>query len=159
VRRVGADRDYRTSRRTLERLVEHNVFWSAGPRRDDVMGALRLGNVGLAVSALLARRFGSDRERAARVLADEAAGTLGAAGWGRWARDQRLAFEHWAPVVAVLPGVRRWSTGDRTALVDVIRAKGGVRESAFVPLFNRHTRLRAAIVALCLDDRARTGRR
>jgi hypothetical protein len=60
-----------------------------------------------------------------------------------------MTFEHWAPVVAVLPGVRRWPSSDRRALVDVIRAKGGVRESAFVPLFNRHARLRAAIVALC----------
>ena len=153
--RVAANRDYRTSRRTLERLVEHNVFWSLGRRRDDVMGALKLGNVGLAVSSLVARRFGSDRERAARVLADEAASTLGAAGWRRWSRGERLAFEHWAPVVAVLPGASRWPSADRAALVDVIRAKGGVRESAFVPLFNRHARLRAAIVALCASTRHR----
>jgi hypothetical protein len=149
VRRVAADRDYRTSRRTLERLVEHSLFWSLGPRRDDVMGALRLANLGLAVSAFVAKRFGSDRTLAARVLADEAASRLGVAGWRRWTSDERLAWERWAPVVAVLPGVGRWSPSDRAALVEVIRAKGAARESAFVPLFNRHRRLRAAIVALC----------
>jgi hypothetical protein len=153
--RVAADRDYRTSRRTLERLVEHTVFWSPGPRRDDVMGALRLGNVGLAVSALVARRFGSDRTRAARVLADEAAEMLGAPGWRRRSRGERLMWERWAPVVAVLPDVDRWPRSDRAALVNVIRAKGGVRESAFVPLFNRHERLRAAIVALARGGRAK----
>ena len=154
-RHVAASRDYRTSRRTLERLVEHNVFWSMGRRREDVMGALRLGNVGLAVSALVARRFGSDRATAARVLADEAAATLGAAGWNRWPRGERLAFEQWAPVVAVLPDVRSWRPAERAALVDVIRAKGGARESDFVPLFNRHARLRAAVVALCASTRHR----
>ena len=153
VKRVAADRGYRTSRRTLERLVQHNVFWSLGRRRDDVMGALKLGRVGLHVSALVANRFGSDREMAAKTLADEAASMLNASAWRRWSPGERLAFEHWAPVVAVLPGVRRWPSKDRTALVDVIRAKGGVRESAFVPLFNRHARLRAAIVALCASTR------
>ena len=152
VRRVAADRDYRTSRRTLEQLVRHNVFWSMGSHRDDVMGALRLGSVGLVVSALVSRRFGSDRELAARVLADEAAATLGVPGWRRWSRAERAAWERWAPVVAVLPGLRRWPSSDRRALVDMIRAKGGVRESAFVPLFNRHARLRAAIVALCRGE-------
>ncbi|MCX6544376.1 MAG: hypothetical protein NTV05_08170 [Acidobacteria bacterium] len=150
-RRVAANRDYRTARPTVERLVEHTVFWSAGPRREDVMGALRLGNVGLTVSALVARRFGSDRTRAAHVLADEAAATLDVAGWRRWSRDERLAWERWAPVVAVLPNVARWPQTDRAALVKVIRAKGGRRESAFVPLFNSHVRLRAAIVGLCRD--------
>ena len=151
--RVAANRDYRTSRRTLEQLVRHNVFFSLGPRRVDVMGALRLGEVGLAVSSVVARRFGPDRARAARVLADEAAATLGVAGWRRWSRAERAAWERWAPVVAVLPGVSRWPSADRAALVDMIRAKGGVRESAFVPLFNRHARLRAAIVALCASTR------
>jgi len=155
VRRVAADRDYRTSRRTLERLVEHRVYWSMGPRRDDVMGALRLGEIGLAVSALVAGRFGTDRALAARLLADEAASTLGAAGWRRWPRWERMTFEHWAPLVAVLPGVGRWPRADRAALTAVIRAKGGVRESVFVSLFNAHARLRAAIVARCASTRHR----
>lgn len=154
VGRVAANRDYRTSRRTLERLVEHSVFWSLGPRRDDVMGALGLGRVGLAVSDLVARRFGTDRERAIRVLAEEASHTLGATNWRGWRRSERQAWERWAPVVAVLPGIRGWRSSDAQALVDVIRAKGGVRESAFVSLFNRHARLRAAIGELSQDSRS-----
>jgi hypothetical protein len=57
-------------------------------------------------------------------------------------------------LVAVLPGIHRWPIADRRALGAVIRAKGGVRESAFVPRFDEHRTLRAAIVALCRDSRA-----
>ncbi|MEI6666850.1 MAG: hypothetical protein WCP29_01740 [Acidobacteriota bacterium] len=157
--RVAGSRDYRTGPRTLERLVQHNVFWSLGAARADVMGSVRLGKIGLAVSARVGRRFGADRERAAMVLADEAAAALQAGAWRRWPAGQRMAFERWAPVIAVLPGVGRWPLADRKALVGVIRAKGGVRESAFVPLFNRHARLRAAVLALCQNSRAATDRR
>src|ERR1019366_4726825 len=40
--------------------------------RDDALGLLELPNVGLAVTDALAKRFGSDRERAEAVLIAEA---------------------------------------------------------------------------------------
>jgi hypothetical protein len=42
-----------------------------------------------------------------------------------WSQGERLAWERWAPLVLILPGVRRWSSAQRRALVAVIRAKGG----------------------------------
>jgi hypothetical protein len=44
--------------------------------------------------------------------------------------------------------VRRWAEADRRALADVIRAKGGRRESEFVHRFDAHARLRVALRAL-----------
>jgi hypothetical protein len=49
-------------------------------------------------------------------------------------------------VIAALPGVVRWSPADKRALVTVVRAKGGRRESDYVPLFDGHRRLRRAMV-------------
>ena len=51
----------------------------------------------------------------------------------------------------ILPGVERWSRGEKTALIRVIRAKGGRRESDFVRLFDRHRRLRRAILKLAAE--------
>ena len=44
--------------------------------------------------------------------------------------------------------VERWSASNKRALVRVVRAKGGRRESDFVRLFDRHRRLRAAVLRL-----------
>jgi hypothetical protein len=44
--------------------------------------------------------------------------------------------------------VARWTAAERRELADVVRAKGGRRESEFVARFDRHARLRRAICAL-----------
>ncbi|MBI1797552.1 MAG: hypothetical protein HYR74_10925, partial [Candidatus Eisenbacteria bacterium] len=106
--------------------------------------------VGLAVQRMVADRFGSDRERAARVCRAEAATRLGGGPGRGWSGGERLAWERWSPLVIVLPGLERWSAGERRRLIAVIRAKGGPRESEFVRRFDRHARLRAAIRRLAL---------
>jgi hypothetical protein len=63
-------------------------------------------------------------------------------------RARHLAWQRWAPLALLLPGVARWSASDRTALAAVIDAKGGRRESDFVRRFDAHPRLRAAILEL-----------
>jgi hypothetical protein len=62
-----------------------------------------------------------------------------------WSAGGRLWWERWSPLVAILPGLERWSPAERSALVRVIRAKGGRRESEFVRRFDAHPRLPAAI--------------
>jgi hypothetical protein len=136
---------HRSSRATLARLARASLFLDAGAKRDDVMGVVPLASAGLAVQDFLADRFGSDRERAAAVCGADAAALLGASPDGSWSRGERLAWERWSPLVLVLPGVRRWSAAERRALVAVIRAKGGPRESEFVARFDGHRRLREAV--------------
>jgi hypothetical protein len=137
----------RSSLATLRGLAAHNLYYSAGPARRDVIGEIRLGAIAAAGSRLLARRFGADRERGARLAAVEAARRLGArtAGFGR---DERRAWQRWAPLLLLLPGVERWSRAERRAAVAAVRAKGGRRESDFVRLFDAHPKLRRALLAL-----------
>lgn len=144
------DRGHRSSRATLKRLASKNVYWSAGPARDDVIGIFPLVELSLAVSDLMAERFGSDRRRGERVLADEAAERVGvgSGNWRRWPTEPRRAWERWAPVLALLPRIQRWSPTARRDLVRVIRAKGGRRESDYVKLVDAHRPLRRALVAL-----------
>lgn len=143
--RVRRNPKHRTSPATLRRLARHPMFLWCGARRDDIMGILPLERVGLAVMRSLARRFGSDREAAARACAREAAARLGL-GWPlRWNADERMWWERWAPVVMVLPGLKRWSPAERRALATIIRAKGGRHESDYARAFDRHPRLRTAI--------------
>ena len=96
----------------------------------------------------MASRFGSDRESATEALADDAASRLGGVAWRRQSAGARLFWERWAPVVALLPEIDGWSAADKLALAEIIKAKGGRRESDFVARFDAHPHLGAALAAL-----------
>ncbi len=151
--RMRRDRAHRSSRSTLERLARANVFWSAGAARRDVLGVLPLARAGLAVTRLMARRFGADREGGERVCEREALARLGRGSLAGLSPDEREAWRRWAPLVVLLPGLERWSAGERSALFDVVRAKGGRRESEFVRRFDAHAKLRASLAALIARTR------
>jgi len=121
------------------------VYLDCGEPREDVIGILSTQNVGLAIVKNLARRYGSDRERAERELAHETAELLGLGSMRALTASERQAWRRWAPLVSILPGVRRWSRAERRALARVVIAKGGRRESDFVRAFDAHRKLRAAI--------------
>jgi hypothetical protein len=53
-----------------------------------------------------------------------------------------------------LPGVSHWSSAERAATVNTIRAKGGPREDAFVHAFDAHPKLGAALAKLLRSVRA-----
>ncbi len=143
---------HRSTPATLRRLAKHNLFFQPGTAREDVIGVVELPNVGLKVTDAVARRFGSDRERAARETLREAQALLGVPSLARFAPGERLAFARWAPLVTILPGIRQWSGAAREALVGVVKAKGGTRESDFVRLFDAHRPLRRAILALSKEE-------
>ena len=139
---------HRSSLATLRELVQSNVFLYLGKRRKDVRGRISLGNIGLKVTAYMAERFGADRDAGVRTCSREAARMLGVRSMSRWSRGERLWWDRWSPLIMTLPGVERWSASNKRALVRVVRAKGGRRESDFVRLFDRHRRLRAAVLRL-----------
>ena len=149
-RRMAEDPKHRTSLADLRVLASENLYWFAGRVRNDAIGLVELPNVGLAVVDAVSSRFGSDRERAEAVLTAEASRLLGARTNG-WTPAERLAFRRWAPLVSILPGVTGWTPAEKRALLAVIRAKGGRRESDFVRLFDAHRKLRKAIAALAKE--------
>ncbi|MEO5989713.1 MAG: hypothetical protein ABIU54_12975 [Candidatus Eisenbacteria bacterium] len=152
--RMARDPAHRSSPRTLAMLGEHNVYWHLGEVREDVIGSLPLANLGLAITDLLAKRFARDGNRGAATCIAEARERLGGGPTVNWSPQERQAFERWAPLVLLLRGMGRWTPADRRALVAVIRAKGGARESDFVRRFDAHARLRSALTALATDFRA-----
>lgn len=139
---------HRSTPATLKALAAENMYWYSGRPRDDVIGILPLHRVGLAITDYLATRFGSDRERGEQVCAGEAARLCGAREWKRWPAAERLWWTRWSPLVLVLPDLEKWAQADRAALVKVIRAKGGRRETDFVRLFAAHRPLRRSLLKL-----------
>jgi hypothetical protein len=117
------------------------MYYFTGRARRDVIGEVSLQSIGLRATDFLAGhgRGGCSRDAARR---------LGVRSLGGWSRDERTAWERWAPLLLVAPGVEAWTAAERRAAVAVVRAKGGRRESDFVRLFDRHRKLRAAILKL-----------
>ena len=148
--KMDGKRGYRSPIATLQQLAQHNVYWSAGKPRDDVIGVFPLANIGLRVTDLLAERFGADRERGERVCADEAAELCGVRGWQKWDEGEALWWRRWSPLILLL-GVDDWNATERAALVDVVRKKGGPRESDYVRALDAHRRLRAALRSLAKE--------
>lgn len=146
------DPRHRSSIATLKRLAAETMFYDRAGRREDALGRLDLGIVGLRVSRYLAERFGADRERGIRTCAEEAAALLETGSLAKLSRGERVAWDRWAPLVGLLPGIRRWSPAERRDLGRVIRAKGGRHESEFVRRFDRHPRLGAAIRRLAEEE-------
>jgi hypothetical protein len=151
--RMRQDPRHRSSPATLGRLASDYMFFFLGRPRRDVLGRVSLGNIGLAVARYTAERFGADRERATRACAREAARLLGLASLGALSPRERLWWERWGPLVLTLPDLPRYSPAERRALAQVIRAKGGRRESDFVRLANRHRRLRRSLLTLAEEMR------
>ena len=149
---------HRSSPETLRDLAKSNLYYFLGKHRSDVIGADFLPDIGLRVTDSLARRFGSDREEAARTCSREAAALLRVGSLRGFPAGERLAWDRWAPLVRILPGVARWSPAEKRGVVEVIRAKGGRRESDFVALFDRHRRLRRALLRLAGGRTDRSGK-
>jgi hypothetical protein len=152
LQRLAANPRERSRPRTLHRLAAEYVFLHASRPRRDVLGQVALGNVGLRISRLLAARAGAERERAVRACARDAAGLLGVRSFSAWSPGECLAWERWSPLLLALGDVERWPAEDRRALIEVVKAKGGRRESDFVRLFDRHRRLRRAVLRLAAAE-------
>jgi hypothetical protein len=151
LRRMKARPAHRSSRSTLKRLVSKNVYYFIGKSRQDVIGILPLGNVGLALSRYLGERFGSAREEARRACTREAAKRLNLRSLRGFSPGERLAWERWSPLLLLIRGVEGWSREEKRELVEIVRAKGGRRESDFVARFDRHPKLRRALLRLTLS--------
>ena len=152
LKRMKRNSRHRSSLATLRKLVAANVFLYLQRPRKDVLGRISLGNIGLRITRTLADRFGADRETAIRTCSREAAHLLGLRSLRGFSAGERLAWERWSPLVLTLHGVERWSRADKQALVRIVRAKGGRRESDFVLLFDRHRRLRHTLLQLAKEE-------
>jgi hypothetical protein len=140
------DPEYRSSRRTLLRLAEAHVFWSENAHRAAIVTPTAA--IGFALARRLAAEAGADREEAIATCEARVAQRLGVRSLRGWTRSERLWWRRWAPLLAAIPGLARWTPRERRALVAIVRAKGGRAESTYAHLFDAHTRLTDAVLAL-----------
>jgi len=136
---------YRSTKKTLRRLAEYPLYLSLDRKRRDVLPMVDTDSLSLGVLDYISQRFGSQREECARRCSQELADALGVDSVSDWSADEQLMWHRLSPVIAAIASVEEWPKADRDTLLDVIRAKGGVREKEYLTLFDAHKRLRRAV--------------
>jgi hypothetical protein len=145
-RRIVSDPAYRSSPRTLERLVTGNVLYEIDPARAGDWDRFHVRNVGLAVQRRMRRSYRGDAERARRGSAERVARALGV-GLPRGSAEKK-AFTDLALVLDLIPDLARWPREEKRALAAIARAKAGREEIRYLRLLQRHGRLRREILRL-----------
>ena len=145
---------YRSSKSTLRKLACHPMYFSLGRIRKDVLPMVCTDSLSLGVLDYISKRFGAEREEGARRCSQELVDALGVKALSDWSASEQLMWHRLSPVIAAVADVKDWSKAERAALVDVIRAKGGVREKDYVPLFDAHRRLRRVVAAFAAEAAA-----
>jgi hypothetical protein len=145
--RKARNKGYRSSKGTLRELAHYPLYFSLAGKRKDVLPMVCTDTLSLGVLDYVSKRFGSRREEGARRCAQELADALGVTSVAGWSDAERLMWRRLSPVIAAIADVASWPKADRAALIEVIRAKGGVRELPYVTLFDAHKHLRRAVAA------------
>ena len=146
---MAAQRGYRSPARTLRKLADGHMLYdvpqagrgNAGHEWD----RFEVRNIGLAVQRSMAAKYTGD---ARAMRADSAAyiARLLDIDASRWSEEARHLFEGLALVLAMIPGIGRWSAGEKHLAARIVRAKARGEEARYLRLMQTHTRLREALV-------------
>ena len=159
-RRIAERPGYRTSTATLHRIATCNLLYEVDSRQSTVDSGksewdrFHVRRLGLAVNRRMARQFGGDAERIRSASTSSIARKL-RVNPSRWKEGERKSFESYALVLDLIPDLARWSPPEKRDLVEVIRAKAGRTEAAYLRRMQRHPRLREALIELGSRSRSR----
>lgn len=146
-RRISANSKYRTPARTLRRLAAGHVFYEGPESERGAWDSFSTRNIGLRVNRRMAREFAGESGRMREACARSVARSLGVQP-SKWGALERASFENFALVLGLVPELSSWTSEEKEALVQVIRAKAARDEMRYLHLMQRHPRLRAALLKI-----------
>ncbi len=145
--RIAKNLKYRSPARILRRLAEGHAFYELPGSEMGRWDEFSTRNIGLRVNRKVSREFLGDakrfREDAARVLAEILGTRVPSASDGK-----HLAFSDFAVALSLVPELGRWSSPEKSAILEIIHAKKGANEMRYVHLLQAHRKLRAAFLHL-----------
>jgi hypothetical protein len=104
-------------------------------------------NIGLRVNRRMTREFGGDSQRIRSASVAAVSRALGV-NLSRWNSAERLAFENWSLVLALIPSLSLWTPQEKQDVGKIIRAQAGPDEMRYLRLTQQHLRLREEILRL-----------
>ena len=147
-RKIATRTDYRTPARTLRRLAAGHVLYEApGAPESGAWDRFHIHHIGLKLARRMSADWGGDADKLRRAATSTVARALGIR-LDRWREAERRSFSDFAPVVALIPDLARWSPAAKHLLARIIRAKAGAEELDYLRLLQQHARLRRALIEL-----------
>ena len=147
--KIAASGGYRTAARTLRKLAAGHMLFEI-PQNDrhanvSDWNRFEVRNVGLAVQRRMAREFAGDARRIRSASANFIKRVLALD--PRSLNESKLhAFEDLALVLAMIPGIAKWSADEKRLAARLILAKAGGNESLYLRLMQKHAAMRAAVI-------------
>jgi hypothetical protein len=151
-RKIASREGYRTNARVLRQLVSgHVLFETPNTERGD-WDRFHMRNLGLAVQRRMAKHAGGDARKLRKASEASVARALRVQ-MEQWKEPERTAFENLSLVLALIPGLSRWSRNEKNKVVGIIRAKAGADEARYLRLLQEHPKLRDEIIKLGSTER------
>ncbi len=139
---------YRSSISTLKLLAGSDIYLFLDTPRSDLVSTLATENIALRSAKVLEQHAGKSCPNGIRHCVEQAMHLLAYRPRKRLSRSCKTAWERWSPIIVTIPSLSRWSSTNKRALIKIINAKGGQRESKYVSLFDQHRLLQSAILKL-----------
>jgi hypothetical protein len=146
-KRIRADRDYRTSLRTLKRLAEAPVIYELPGTSVGDWDHFRVRHLGLRVAQRAAAEFAGNARRMRDAAVKQVARVLGVS-LDELNEAERRALADFAAVLALIDGLGRWTAEEKRTLIEIIRAKAVSDDAQYARRLQSHARLRAALIKL-----------
>ncbi len=146
-RRLASRENYRTSARTLRKIAEGHLLFTLPPAPRSEWDNFHVRNLGLAAQRRMAQKFDSDSLKFRRASVERVADSLGLR-VESFREDERRAFSDWSLMLALIPDIERWTTDEKMAVLNIIRAKAGRDEARYIRLMQKHERLRREVIKL-----------
>ena len=109
---------------------------------------LLVSDIGMAVTENIAQDFNGDSGKALRSSIRKVSLELGIRNLKKWPVKERVAFERWCPMLALIPELGNWGAKDRKLLIEIIRSRAAEREKKYVALMQKHELLRESFTKL-----------
>ena len=149
--KIAAKREYRTPARVLRRLAEAHMFYDVRPSdsgpQPGPWDTFSTRNLGLLINRRMARRFDGDSQKIRQASVANVTHALKIKP-ARWNQAQMKSLQNWSLILALIPGLSRWSPAEQNQLVKIIQAKSAPNEMTYLRQTQRHPRLRAALLRL-----------
>ncbi|HYE65447.1 MAG TPA: hypothetical protein VD966_07690 [Pyrinomonadaceae bacterium] len=146
-RKIAAEPSHRTPAQILRQISVGHLLFEIPPSPRSAWDNFQIRNIGLAVQRRMADGFGGDARKIRRASVAAVERALGVRA-ERWSEPERRAFEDLALVLALIPGLSRWTVAEKIAVARIAQAKGGPDESLYVQLLQQHRRLRDEVIKL-----------
>jgi hypothetical protein len=146
-RRISADSSYRSSPRTLKRLVTGNLLYETDHRRAGDWDRFHIRNLGLAVQRRMRMRHKGSADRARRESSARVARVLGIRPES-WKAPVREAFGKLALMLDLVPDLSGWPQAELAAVGRLAITKAGRDEIAYLRLLGRCGNLRRALLSI-----------